>query len=45
MGYKLKRWLIRDIRTGRVNEVRAKSRRSLNKRLGKRVNEVLVKRV
>lgn len=45
MGYKLKRWLITDIRTGRRVELRAKSRRSLDKRLGKRVSEVLVERV
>ena len=42
MSYKLKCWRLTDIRTGRVTEVRAKSSRTLNKRLGKRANEVLI---
>ena len=42
MGYKLKQWLIADIRTGRVEKVRAKSHRTLEKRLGKQVEGTVI---
>jgi len=45
MAYKLKRWLLIDIRTGWISIVRARSRRSLEKRLGKRANEVIIQEV
>jgi len=44
MGYKLKQWLITDVRTGRVEKVRAKSRRTLEKRLGKQVEDTIIER-
>jgi hypothetical protein len=42
VSYKLKCWAITDIRTGRVTVVRAKNRRTLERRLGKRADEVLI---
>jgi len=34
MSYESKQWIIWDSRTGQIKKVRAKSRRSLEKRLG-----------
>jgi len=42
MGYKLKQWIIKDSRTGQFDKVRAKSRRSLVKRLGKQEEYITV---
>jgi len=42
MGYKLKQWIIKDVRTGEVEKVRAKSRQSLGKRLGQMDYVVIV---
>ena len=42
MGYKLKQWVIKDPRTGQFWKVRAKSRRSLEKRLGKGMEYVTI---
>ena len=42
MGYKLKQWIIEDSMTGEVWKVRAKSRQSLEKRLGKERGYVTV---
>lgn len=42
MTYKLKRYRVTDIRTGRSDLMRAKSRRTLDRQLGKRVDEVIV---
>ena len=41
MGYKLKQWIIEDSRTGQVDKVRAKSRRTLEKRLGEQAMEYI----
>lgn len=43
MSYKLKCWQLTHIRTGRVTMLRAKSRRTLEKRLGKAADDVLIK--
>jgi len=47
MPYKLKQWEIRDNRTGRVtNVLRARSRRTLERRLGRqRAREVTIREV
>lgn len=45
MSYKLKCWQVTDIRAGRATVVRAKSRRTLDKRLGKRADDILIRRV
>jgi hypothetical protein len=44
MGYKLKCWQLTDIRTGHVTQVKAKSRRTLDRQLGRRANDVLIER-
>jgi len=43
MSYKLKCWRVEDIRTDRVDWVRAKNRRNLDKHLGERADRVLIK--
>jgi len=44
MMYKLKTFIVEDIRTGRIYTEVARSRRTLDKRLGdKRVSEVLIR--
>ncbi|MFC2067739.1 hypothetical protein ACFLTP_01820 [Chloroflexota bacterium] len=45
MGYKLKVFEVTDLRTGQVDLVRAKSILTLEKRLGKRVNDVSIRLV
>ena len=41
MGYKLKQWIIEYSRTGQVDKVRAKGRRTLEKRLGEQAMEYI----
>jgi len=46
MAYKLREWDVQDIRSGRVTRLRARSRRSLERRLGpRRSDEVIIRRV
>jgi hypothetical protein len=45
MPYEMKRFELTDICTGRVDIVRAKDIITLNKRLGKRADEVLIRQL